>query len=275
MDLDGTLLPHSGVISDRTIAAIRGARARGVIATISSGRNIPSFLEHAQRITLDGPLIGMQGAIVRALPAPDESGSGRLIRHLPFASSLGARAIAWCRENDLWGHAVVRDDFRFDARDPHAEEYRGWMTEGQKERVRTVEHLVDDLASKRLSLSKIVAHAPAGHPESVLDRARAAFAGELDVTISHPEYLEFTAPGVNKGAALRWLARRLKIPLDQTMAIGDQHNDLEMLAAAGHGVAMGGAPDAVRAAARYSAPVCEEDGAAQMIERLILDAAAE
>ena len=43
----------------------------------------------------------------------------------------------------------------------------------------------------------------------------------------------------------------------------------------GNGVAMGGAPDAVRAAARYTAPSCEEDGAAQMIERLILDAAAE
>jgi hydroxymethylpyrimidine pyrophosphatase-like HAD family hydrolase len=104
----------------------------------------------------------------------------------------------------------------------------------------------------------------------VLARAREAFGGELDITISHPEYLEFTAPGVNKGTALEWLAARLSIPLAQTMAIGDQHNDLEMLLAAGHGVAMHGAPEAVQRAARHLAPPSEEDGAARMIERLIL-----
>jgi len=54
------------------------------------------------------------------------------------------------------------------------------------------------------------------------------------------------------------------------MAIGDQHNDLEMLLAAGHGVAMYGAPEAVQRAARHLAPPSEEDGAARMIERLIL-----
>jgi hydroxymethylpyrimidine pyrophosphatase-like HAD family hydrolase len=121
----------------------------------------------------------------------------------------------------------------------------------------------------------VVAHAPAGHPESSLASARAALGGELDVTISHPEYLEFTAPGVNKGSGVRWLSRRLGIPLAQTMAIGDQYNDLEMIQAVGHGVAMAGAPDAVQAAARYVAPPVDEDGAARMIERLILGSGGE
>ena len=61
MDLDGTLLPHGGVISERTIAAIRAARELGVITTISSGRNIPSFIEYARTAGVNGPLIGMQG----------------------------------------------------------------------------------------------------------------------------------------------------------------------------------------------------------------------
>jgi hydroxymethylpyrimidine pyrophosphatase-like HAD family hydrolase len=138
-----------------------------------------------------------------------------------------------------------------------------------------VPDLISYLAERKLHLSKVVAHAPEGHVDGVLDRARAAFAGELDVTISHPEYLEFTAPGVNKGTALRWLARRLKIPLGQVMAIGDQYNDLEMLDVAGHGVAMAGAPGPVRAVAQYEAPRCEEHGVARMIERLILGSAGE
>jgi len=49
MDLDGTLLPHGGVIAERTIDAIRAARAKGVIATISSGRTLNSIRAGADR----------------------------------------------------------------------------------------------------------------------------------------------------------------------------------------------------------------------------------
>jgi len=270
MDLDGTLLPHGGVISDRTIAAIRAVRKLGVITTISSGRNIPSFIEYARTAGVDGPLIGMQGAIARELPAPGESGSGALLRHAPFTSALAARAVEWCRQHDLWGHAVIQDDYAFDATDPHYETYQGWLAGNPTERLHSIKDLVHHLREKPQEISKVVAHAPAGHPETVLAQARETFGGDLDVTISHPEYLEFTAPGVNKGAALEWLAARLNIPLAATMAIGDQHNDLEMLLAAGHGVAMHGAPEPVQRAARHLAPPSEEDGAARMIERLIL-----
>ena len=54
------------------------------------------------------------------------------------------------------------------------------------------------------------------------------------------------------------------------LAIGDQYNDLEMLAAVGHGAAMPSAPAPVRAAARYIAPPVADEGAAQLIERLVL-----
>ena len=100
--------------------------------------------------------------------------------------------------------------------------------------------------------------------------ARHHFADRADVTISHPRYLEFIAPGVSKGRAVRWLARRLRIPLAATLALGDQWNDLEMLSEVGHGAAMPSAPAEVRAVARYIAPPLEEEGAAQVIEQLVL-----
>ena len=98
----------------------------------------------------------------------------------------------------------------------------------------------------RRPVSKVLAVGPTGAPLELLEAARAHFAGRAEVTVSHPEFLEFLAPGVSKGQAVRWLARRLGIPLEQTLAIGDQYNDLEMIAAAGHGVAMPSAPPAVR-----------------------------
>ena len=95
------------------------------------------------------------------------------------------------------------------------------------------------------------------------------------MTISHPRFLEFTAPGVSKGRAIRWLARRMRIPLGAVLAIGDQWNDFEMLAEVGHGAAMPTAPVEVRAAARYVAPPLAEEGVARMIEALVLAPPAE
>jgi hypothetical protein len=69
---------------------------------------------------------------------------------------------------------------------------------------------------------------------------------------------------------VRYLARRLRIPLGSVLAIGDQWNDLEMLAVAGHGTAMPTAPAGVQAVARYIAAPLEEEGAARMIEALAL-----
>jgi hypothetical protein len=100
--------------------------------------------------------------------------------------------------------------------------------------------------------------------------AREHFAGRAAVTISHPHFLEFTAPGVSKGRAIRWLARRHGIPLGAVLAIGDQWNDIEMLAEVGHGTAMPSAPVEVLAVARYVAPPLAEEGVARMIEALVL-----
>jgi hydroxymethylpyrimidine pyrophosphatase-like HAD family hydrolase len=80
---------------------------------------------------------------------------------------------------------------------------------------------------------------------------------------------------VSKGRAIRWLARRLKIPLGAVLAIGDQWNDVEMLAEVGHGAAMPTAPAEVQAAARYIAPPLAEEGVARMIEALVLAPARE
>ena len=93
----------------------------------------------------------------------------------------------------------------------------------------------------------------------------------LDVVYSSNRYLEFNAPGINKGAGLLKLAELLGIPADETMAIGDNSNDVPMIRAAGLGVAVANASEEARAAAGY---VCADDndagGVAEAIERFVL-----
>ena len=131
--------------------------------------------------------------------------------------------------------------------------------------------LEDDLvASIRHPVTKVMCRGEPPLPTEVAPLARARFAGLADVTVSHPHFLEFVAPGVSKGRAVRWLARRLGVPLGAVLAIGDQWNDIEMLAEVGHGTAMPTAPAEVQAVARYIAPPLAEEGVARMIEALVL-----
>jgi hydroxymethylpyrimidine pyrophosphatase-like HAD family hydrolase len=142
-------------------------------------------------------------------------------------------------------------------------DYSGWLGEGAV--------LVDDLeAAITRPVTKVISVGEPPLPLQLYPVAQRDFAGRADATLSHPRFLEFVARGVSKGKAVAWLAHRAGVPLGQVMAIGDAHNDLEMISDAGHGAAMASAPPEVRMAARYVTAAVEEDGAAALIEQLVL-----
>jgi len=75
------------------------------------------------------------------------------------------------------------------------------------------------------------------------------------------------AEGITKAAALEQLRAELEIPIEDTLAVGDGTNDIEMLRWAGRGVAMGQAPDIVKEAAHEVTGTFDEDGLASILER--------
>jgi hypothetical protein len=95
---------------------------------------------------------------------------------------------------------------------------------------------------------------------------------QLDLTVvsSLERNMEMNATGVNKGQGLRALGEILHLPTEALMACGDGGNDLEMLRAAGFGVAMENAFPAVKAAADYVTASNNDDGVARAVERFVL-----
>ena len=267
LDLDGTLIDEDLVLPERTRRAIVAARDRGVSVSIATGRMARSALRYADQLGLTDPIVAYQGALIRAMPAA-AGRVGRMLLHRPLAAAVTREAVVWTRSIGLDPHLNHLERFIIRAEDARAEDYSAFLGG------RAV--LVDDLlAWVDRPISKVIAVSEEPIDESVLHVARQHFAGRADVTISHPRFLEFLAPGVSKGAAVRWLARRADVPLGAIMAIGDQFNDLEMLAAVGHGAAMPHAPLPVQGAARYVAPPLAEQGVAQLIEELVLASHAE
>ena len=263
LDIDGTIIGDDHEIAERTRAAVRRAMERDVAVSLVTGRMVSSAMRFAHDLGLTGPIVGYQGGLIRAMPMPDSRRLGKLLMHTPLQVDAARSILQWTRARGLDPHVNHLERFILRADDPKADDYSAFMG-AQAELVPDLLEAIDH------PVTKILAVGEPPIPTEVAPLARAEFVGRADVTISHPRFLEFVAPGVSKGRAIRWLARRLRIPLGATLAIGDQWNDLEMLAEVGHGTAMPSAPAEVRAAARYVAHPLEEDGAARMIEDLVL-----
>lgn len=263
LDIDGTIIDDELEIGPRTRRAVRAAMDRDVAVSLVTGRMVSSALRFARDLRLTGPVVGYQGGLIRAMPADGSPRLGRLLMHTPLPADAAREIILWTREQGMDPHVNHLERFILREDDPRADDYSRFMG-AQAE-------LVPDLVGAiRHPVTKVLAVGDPPMPSELASLARARFAGTADVTISHPRFLEFVAPGVSKGRAIRWLARRLRIPLAATLAIGDQWNDLEMLAEVGHGAAMPSAPPAVRAVARYIAPPVGDEGVATMIESLVL-----
>jgi hydroxymethylpyrimidine pyrophosphatase-like HAD family hydrolase len=202
------------------------------------------------------------------MPPAGTTRVGRLLVHTPLGAETAREVLLWTREHGLDPHVNHLERFILRADDPRADDYSAFM--GAR-----AELVPDIVAATTHPVTKILAVGEPPRPQELADAAATRFAGRADVTISHPRFLEFVAPGVSKGRAIRYLSRRLHIPLGATMAIGDQWNDLEMLSEVGHGAAMPSAPLEVRSLARYVAPPVGDEGVATMIEALVLPDPAE
>ncbi|MDQ3736078.1 MAG: HAD family hydrolase, partial [Actinomycetota bacterium] len=94
----------------------------------------------------------------------------------------------------------------------------------------------------------------------------------LFVTRSLPHYVEVGGREGTKSEGLKFLCERWRIDPARTLAFGDAENDIDMLAFAGLGVAVGGMSEEVRAAADAVAPPVDEDGVASFVHGLLGEA---
>lgn len=262
LDIDGTLVDDDLALADHTVAVIHRAVRRGIRVSLVTGRMTSSAIRFAESLGLSEPVVGYQGALIRKMPRGIGE-VGTMLLHRPLAAGVARSVVTWARERGLDPHINHLERLVLRADDPQVDDYSAFL--GTR-----ATRAADLLAWIQRPVTKIVAVGPEGLPARLLGEARATFAGRADATVAHPRFLEFVTPGVNKGMAVRWLARRAGVPMGRVLAIGDQLNDLEMLATVGHGAAMPSGPDDLIRTARYIALPLAMTGSADMIERLAL-----
>ena len=100
--------------------------------------------------------------------------------------------------------------------------------------------------------------------------AQAAFGDRASANRSQPYYLDVTHKDANKGAVAEFLSSHLGVPAAEIATIGDQPNDVLMFKRSGFSIAMGNAPDQVKAQASDTTDSYNDEGFAKAMERFIL-----
>ena len=264
-DLDETLLDDQGRVPERVRAAISEARGLGVRFVPSTGRPFGSVTPTLEELGLAGArdeyVLSFNGGVIT------ENADMKPLTSCSLDPATAERLYEFGVERGLCTHVYLLDCVYVHNLVPSERAYL-------EKRMRTVETHDPTLAfAQGRPVVKILYMSldmtELGGIEQEL--ADAGATRGLDVVYSSNRYLEFNAPGVNKGTGLLALAERLGIDRADTMAIGDNSNDVPMIRAAGLGVAVANATDEAKAAAGY---VCADDNnagaVAEAIERFVL-----
>jgi Cof subfamily protein (haloacid dehalogenase superfamily) len=266
LDIDGTIAGKSNQVSSRVKEAVKAAQAKGVRVGIATGRMYKSTLRFHREIGADVPIMAYQGAWIQ------DPTTGTIHRHLPVPIETARELIDYFEQPHLIDRLsvhVYRDDCLYVRKiDADTELYIG-RSGIDVTPIPDLRSALIDRPTKILAMSEDIALI-----QQLLGDLRQRYSpAELHVTTSVPIFLETTQAGVNKGAAIDYVATELLgITAANVLAIGDNYNDVEMLGFAGIGVAMGNAPTDVQAVADWVAPHIDADGAAVAIEKFILNA---
>ena len=277
--MDGTLLPNDAqTVSRRNAQALRAAQQAGITVTIATGRRMAYTVPLLEGLGLraDTPLLTSNGAVIRTL-------GGQLIDrcHLEARVARGLCALlrpfgamVFTFDRPGRGELVLED----------LEQVHGrialWV-ETNRNAIEVFKPLELAFNDGEDPIQGMVA----GHLSRMREAEQALKASEWSgscecVRTEYPardlSILDLLPRGVSKGWALEQLAARLGVDRKETMAIGDNWNDVAMLKWAGQGVMMGNAAGELRAMAKTrgwrQAPPNDEDGVAVVLEADIKEA---
>lgn len=240
-DLDGTLVGADGRISAANAAAVARLRRAGMRVVLASGRSHANMLPYHRELGLHGPVISVHGGVVR------DGETGALIHRVTIPADAIRRITIEGRRR---GVSVVH--YRTEG---IAVERRTRVTDYDQTRNSERQlHVADVLALDLDSVEKVMWLAEPDAIGSLAPQAAAAYAGSATVTVTDPEYLEFTPAGVDKSYGVARVARDLGVTCDRVFAVGDGNNDAPMLAWAGLGLAVAHATPLALAAADVVGP---------------------
>jgi Cof subfamily protein (haloacid dehalogenase superfamily) len=268
IDIDGTLLNPQFQISELDMAALRRANQEGVEVVLATGRRHMFALSIAQQLGFDVWLISSNGAVTRSL-------AGETFHRDLLPVETCRKLCAEMRE--FRGNTVLT--FDLEGKGAVVLEHMGELAESIQRWLEKNLEFIDFVIPLENSLTTDPVQAMFCGKIGRMDQARAVLSTsglERDITVLRTEYsvrdlaiVDVLNQGCSKGHALERWANYRGIPREQVMAIGDNYNDIEMLAFAGLPFIMGNASEELRGKGWAVTLANDQNGVAAAIEQVL------
>ena len=263
-DLDETLLSTDDKsVSEANRAAIKAVREMGVRFVPASGRGFRSMDKTLKELGLyDLPeeyVISFNGGAIT------ENRGNRVLHFqgIPFSTAEGLYRRGF--QYDVCVHVYTIDTV-------YVSNFVSWEQDflrGRMEVTEIHEKNLDFLKGQEI-VKCLYMNTDHAYLTRIADEL-SGVTGDMDVSYSSNRYLEFNRKGVNKGSGLRKLAELLGVDMKDTIAIGDNYNDLTMIQAAGLGVGVANTVEEMKPLCDYvTAADCNHGAVAEVLHKFVL-----
>ncbi|GAB3062465.1 HAD family hydrolase [Virgibacillus ainsalahensis] len=275
IDMDGTLLSEDISISEANKKAIHEAQRRGHVVAISSGRSLHDTDQLLKDANLKCPIITGNGGLA--------FNNGEVLEHHILHTDLISELIETIEDSDVYyeiytnngvlikeeGKSLLHNELK-QLEDQTNLEWAKNIIAIQYKQHRLIP--VPDYSTIDFSEKGVYKIFILSFDEEKLAKLRETLEGREDIAIttSGEQKLEISHNKASKGNAMKFLAEHFNIPFGETVAIGDNFNDISMFEAASISIAMENAKDAVKGQADHVTKNHNEDGVAYAFWQWIL-----
>lgn len=265
IDIDNTLLTSAPEhkLTTENIQSIQQALQLGIKIVLCSARplaGVKRFLKQAGITSNDQYVIVDNGALVQTV-------TGKTLATHTLAQQTVSQLAQFCQQNH-WHYNAIDSTSTMCTTDMRVGFYTVQLAAKYQAPLQVFNHIAD--FSQRTFAKFGITEVP-----EILDEIepeiQQKFGSNYYVVRSRPFLLEILDQNANKGQALTDLAQELRLKKQETMAIGDEINDLPMFEAAGFGISMGNGGPAVKKAADHITDDNDHSGVGKALHKFILD----
>lgn len=259
LDMDGTLLKSDHSVSEKTIQTIQTLTGKGIRVILVSARPLNAVLPTFGKIGLPDydPIVTLNGSYIVEADKPifqamvDPQTTLEIAEEVrPFGATIAYYLQReWYSEtSDKW------TDYEQRIMDV-------------KVKVGPIAAFVKDWTARKVGPNKMMVMSEAGNIAKIQAHLKDIYNGALNIYPSKPTYLEVMESSGSKAKAIKFISERFGLAPTEIIAMGDNYNDYEMIRFAGMGVAMGNAPEEIKAAADYITDTNNNDGVRLALEK--------
>lgn len=257
LDIDGTLVTHDGTLHDEVRDAVRNVINAGHHVVLATGRSRQATTPVADQIGISrGYIIASNGAVTLSV-APKYQGYYKVIDSVTFNPT---------RALNVLHHKIPTAQMALEA--PDGVLYATGDFEDGSFGTTSIKVSNEELL-RMDAATRVVLYAEDINPDDFKKAIYDVGLHGVNYAVGWSAWLDIAAHGVSKATALEHIRRHLGVDPAYTIAVGDGHNDKEMLHWAARGVAMGEAPDEIIAVASEVTLSVYEDGVVPVLRSLI------